>query len=94
MQLERAGLRPVPQPCLTTKKNTLKKFFFIEVWAIYKVVLISAVWQTFSDACTHTRYLFRILFHDGLSQDIERGSLCCTLGPCCLPTRYELVCIC
>ena len=28
MQLERAGLRPVPQPCLTTKKNTLKFFFY------------------------------------------------------------------
>ena len=61
---------------------------------IYKVVLISAVWQTFSDTRTHTRYLFRILFHDGLSQDIERGFLCYTLGLCCLPTRYVLVCVC
>ena len=27
---------------------------------------------------------FHILFHYGLSQDIEYSSLCYTVGPCCL----------
>ena len=41
---------------LDHEEKHLKKIFFIEVWVIYKVVLITAVWQTFSDACTHTRF--------------------------------------
>ena len=28
--------------------------------------------------------LFHILFHYGLSQDIDYSSLCYTVGPCCL----------
>ena len=38
--------------------------------------------------------LFHILFHYGLSQDIEYSSLCCTIGPCCLSILYVIVCIC
>ena len=37
--------------------------------------------------------LFHILFHDGLSQDIEYSSLCSTVGSCCLSILYILVCI-
>ena len=43
------------------------------------MLLISSV-QKFIDI--HTHILFRILFHDGLSQDIEYRSLCSTRGPC------------
>ena len=32
----------------------------------------------------HTHILFHILFHFCISQDIEYGSLCYTVGPCCL----------
>ena len=32
--------------------------------------------------------LFHILFHYGLSQDIEYSSLCYTVGPCCLSILY------
>ena len=32
--------------------------------------------------------LFHILFHYGLSQDIEYSSVCYTVGPCCLSSLY------
>ena len=37
---------------------------------------------------------FPILFHYGLSQDIEYGSLSCTVGPCGLSILYIPVYIC
>ena len=57
------------------------RFYFLsfEAQLIYKVVLISAGQQ--SDSVIHIRS-FYILFHYGLSEDIEYGSLCCTVGPC------------
>ena len=39
-------------------------------------------------------FLFKIIFHYGLSQDIEYSSLCYTAGPCCLSSLYILVCVC
>ena len=40
----------------------------------------------------YTRAFFlNILFHYGLSQDLEYGSLCYTLGPCCLSLSYKLM---
>ena len=39
---------------------------------------------------TYTFFL-NILFHYGLSQDPEYGSLCYTLGPCCLSLSYKLM---
>ena len=42
---------------------------------------------------THIYILFHILFHYGLSQDIEYSSLCYTVGPCCLSIPYVIVCI-
>ena len=38
--------------------------------------------------------LFQILFHYGLLQDIEYSSLNYTVGLCCLPILYTVVCIC
>ena len=35
-------------------------------------------------------FFFNILFHYGLSQDIEYSSLCYTVGPCCLSIRHIL----
>ena len=39
----------------------------------------------------HTYILCHILFHCGLSQDIECSSLCCMVGPCCLSILYIVV---
>ena len=67
-------------------------YYFIEVWLIYNAVLISAAQQ--SDSVIHVIYiLFHILFHYGISQDIEYSSLCYTVGPCCLSILYIIVCI-
>ena len=42
---------------------------------------------------THTSILFYTLFHYGLSQDIEYGSLCYTVGPSYLPRLNVVICI-
>ena len=39
-------------------------------------------------------YIFYILFHDGLSQDIECCSLSYAVGSCCLSILHIIVCIC
>ena len=53
---------------------------------------VSAVQQ--SDSVIHTyAFFFHILFHYGLSHDIEYSSLCYTVGPCCLSTLNVTVCI-
>ena len=67
--------------------------YFIELWLIYNVVcLISAVQQR--DSVVPMYILFHVLFHYGLSQEIEYGSLCSTVGPCYLFILYVIVCIC
>ena len=45
----------------------------MEVWLIYNVVLISPVYQ--SDSVIDIYILFHILFHYGLSQDVECSHL-------------------
>ena len=57
-------------------------FYFVEVQLIYNVVLITAVQQ--SDLVVHTYIFLHILFHYGLSQDVEYSSLWYKVGPCCL----------
>ena len=52
----------------------------LRTWLIYSVVLVSAVQQGNSGADTHLPYSS----HDGLSQNSERSSLYCGVGPCCL----------
>ena len=37
--------------------------------------------------------LFNIIFHYGLSQDIEYDSVCCTVGHCCPSIPWVIVCI-
>ena len=63
--------------------NTFFNLCFLnlcEVQLIYSVVLVSAVQQGNSGADTHLPYSS----HDGLSQNSERSSLYCGVGPCCL----------
>ena len=62
---------------------------------INNVVLISAVQQ--SDSVCEFRMCVHIIFHIfhyGLSQDIEYGSLYYTVGTCSLSILYILVCLC
>ena len=67
---------------------------------MYNVVLISTAQH--SDSFIHTYLLlymcihiiFHIHFHYGVSQNIEYGSLCYTVGLCCLSVLYIIVCIC
>ena len=62
---------------------------------VYNVVFIYAIQQSDSVIyCIHIYILFHILLHDGLSQDIEYSSLCCTVGLCCLSIMNIIVCIC
>ena len=69
-----------------------KNIVFIEVELIYNVVPVSPVQH--SDSVIHIQtFFFHILFHYGLSQDIEYSSLCYTAGPCCLSILYIIVCI-
>ena len=42
---------------------------------------------------TYTYTLFHILFYYDLLQDTEYSSLCYTVGPCCSPVSYIVVCI-
>ena len=64
---------------------TSLKIFFIEVYLIYNIVLISAVQQ--SDFC-----IFFSIY--GLSQNIQYSSLCYMVGPCYLSILYILICMC
>ena len=50
-------------------------------------MLISSVHQ--SDTVIPMYILFHILFHYGLSQDIESGSLGCRVGLCCWSILYN-----
>ena len=54
---------------------------------ICNVVLISAVQQ--SGSLLHMYFLFHILFHCGLSKDIEYSSLCYTVGPNIIHSIYN-----
>ena len=57
------------------------------------VVLISAVQQSDSviHTCMYLDMLFHVLFHYGLSQDIEYSSLYYTVRSGCLPVLYIIV---
>ena len=66
-------------------------FLKIETLLIYTVVLISCVQK--SDLVIYTYFLFHILFHNSLSQDVTYSSLCNT-GPCCLSILWVIVYIC
>ena len=70
-------------------------FKFIFYWSIVELqrcvnYCCTAKWLSY----THIYILSHILFHYGLSQDIEYSSLCYTVGPCCLSILYIPVFIC
>ena len=64
-------------------------FFKIEVQLIYNIMLVSGIQQSNSDT-----YIFQILLHYRLLQDIEYSSLCYAVSPWCLSIFCIVVCIC
>ena len=64
-------------------------FFFFLIYLIYNVVFLSGVQKSYL-----VLYVFQILFHCSLLQDIEYSSLSCTVNPCCLSILCTVVCIC
>ena len=58
---------------------------------IYNVALVSGVQHLSIDI--DIDILFKILFPYRLLQDIELSSLCYTVGPCCSPILYIVVCM-
>ena len=65
-------------------------FFFIEIYVIYNIVLVSELYSKVIQIYLFI-YIFQILFHYSLLQDVEYSSLCYTVGPCCLPILYIVV---
>ena len=58
---------------------------------MYIIVLISThsrVTQLYTHTYIYVCVLFHILFHYGLSQDIEYSSMCNTVGTSCLSILY------
>ena len=69
-------------------------FLFLN-WSIADFQCCISFWCTVQRSIYTYRYiLFHIIFHYGLSQDIDYSSLCYTVGPCCLSILQILVCIC
>ena len=68
--------------------------YFIEVWLIYSVLLLSVVKHSDSVIHIYISILFHIPFCYGLLHDTEYSSLCYTVGPCYLFILYIIVCIC
>ena len=54
---------------------------------------ILTIWATMYVCIVCVCILLQILFHCRLLYNIEYSSLCYTVGPCCLPVLYIVVCI-
>ena len=58
------------------------------------MLLVSGMQQSDSDVCVYlymcvcVYFLFHVLFHFGLLQDVEYSALCCTVGPRCLSILF------
>ena len=86
---------PLPPGQHGTQTHSSFKKIFLFYWSIVELLCCVhycyiAKWLSFA----HIYIIFHILFHYGLSQDIEDSSLCCTAGPCCVSILCITVCIC
>ena len=77
----------------TQRCGHLVFFSLIEIQLIHSDALVSGIQQRDSIIHTCVSVLLQILFHDGLLQDTEYGSLCYTVDLCCLPLLYSALCI-
>ena len=62
-------------------------------WSGIKPGALALGARSLSHWITRESPLFNVLFHYGLSQDIEYSSLCYWVGPCCPSVLYVIVCI-
>ena len=90
-----------PKPELLCPLNSSQMYCFFNYFIFLKFIFYwsivdlhycvnfccTAKWLSY----THIYILFYILFHYGLSQDIEYSSLCYTGGPCCLAILYVAI---
>ena len=92
-----ASIFPIYRPVITSPlwfRKRVFKNFFIKVWLIYNVPSISAVQQvTQSYIYVYSFLFFHTISYHVLSQEIGHSSLCCTVGPHCLPILNVIVCI-
>ena len=70
------------------------KQFYIGVYLINSVMLVSGVQQSDSIIHIHVSSLFQIIFPFRLLQSTEQGSPCYSVGPCWLSTLNIAVCTC
>ena len=68
--------------------------FYIELYLINNVVIVSGVQQSDSVIHIHVSILFQILFPFRLLHNTEQSSLCYTVGPCWLSNLNIAVCTC
>ena len=85
------GISGAPYTELNLYKSIFLNLFYSSIVDLQCCVNFYCTAKWFSYIYTH---LLHILFHYGLSQDIEYSSLCCIVGPCCLSILYIIVCIC
>ena len=78
----------VGNPILTFKKY----LFYWNIVDLQCCVHFFCIVQWFS--YPYIYIIFHILFHYGLSQEIEYSSLCYTVGPYCLSITDIILCIC
>ena len=83
--------------CMWGLQETIFYFMLDYSWLtmLFYFLLYRTVTHTHMYICvslyTHVYILLHIVFHYGLSQDIEYSSLCSTVGPFCTSIRYAMV---
>ena len=66
--------------CMLIFFYILKTLFYIGVWLITNIMLLSGIQQSDSVIYIHVFILFQTPFSFRLLQNIEQSSLCCTVG--------------
>ena len=78
----------------TTTKEVLIYFFNWSIVNLQFCLSFKCTTKWFNYIYMYVYIFFQILFHYKLLQDIQYSSLCYTVGPCCLPVFYIVVCTC
>ena len=75
--------------CVT--RELLCRLLFIYLFFNLKTYTWFTIGVNFQCSTKSIWFIFRNLFHDGLSQDTDHSSLCCMAGPCSLFIPYILL---